>query len=503
VLVVGVGGGRDILTAKLYGVPRVQGVELNPIIVEDVMRREFKTFSGNVYGLEGVSVAVENARTFLERDRNTYDLLYCSLADTQRGTTHGAYVLSENHLYTEEAFRAYLTRLKPRGACAVLGKSDIGLTNVFLRLTATAVSALEAEGISSPGDHLLIVLTPPENGSTSMGHCVMWTKLPVAQTMLDRARRACTELGFELVWPDNGQQSRWTDSIARIVDPQRRDDFFSAAQNDLTPLVDDRPYLFYNTKPRDFLHLLMHPFSPRVAARGVEIHAFYLIMDMFMVAVVCVGALMLSPLVLFQRRELRHGGGGLFAYLLFFFALGIAYMLVEISLLEHLFLLLGDPILTFAVTLCAMLAFTGLGSLLSRRFAADTLRAAVTKVACGVVAIQVCTLLLLPRLIAAAQAGALGAKFMFVIVALAVVATPMGMLFPSGIRLVGRSGFEVTCWVWGMNGVGSVLGSVGSTMFSINLGIRATFIAGTVCYTVALLLSAFLGKRARLEGEKD
>jgi len=499
ILLIGVGGGRDILTAKLYGVQRVQGVELNPITANDVMRGQFRKFSGDVYDLGGVSVAVDNGRTFVERDDNLYDLLFCSLVDTQVGSAQGAYVLSENYLYTEEAYEAYLDRLKPGGACATIGRSDLGLGVFLLRQTCTAIAALEAKSVSEPGRHLLVVVAPPEGGSVWMGYCIMWTRSPVTEETVSRARQACADLGFELAWPNAAGPSRWADSIARLLDPQTRNDFLSAAQNDLRPLVDDRPYLFYITKPRDFLSLLIRPSGQRVATRsGVAAHSFYLLTDLFVVALIGVFALMLSPLILLRRRELGRGGRAQLTYLLFFFSLGIAYMLVEVSLLQQFFLFLGNPTLTFAVTLCAMLAFTGLGSLISKRFPSEALAARLAKVAGVAVAIQLCVWLFLPRLIAACQGSAIGAKSVLVIAVLAVVATPMGMLFPSGIRLVGRSGLEMTCWVWGMNGLGSVLGSVGSAMLSMNLGVSATFLAGTLCYCVVLALSFFLRERGAM-----
>ena len=492
-LVIGAGGGRDILTAKLFGVSDITGVELNPITAS-LMRNEFRGYSGNVYGMPGVRIAVDNGRTFVQRDDQKYDLVYTSLADTQSANSQGAYVLSENHLYTIEAFESYWDRLVDDGACSIV--TAAGWAENMTRCVNTVARALERKGVTDPASHIVVVMTPQEQDRVPC-MCITFWKKPARPEVLARARKACDALGYSVVWPPQPDKPhRWSERLGQLANAATAPQVVAAAVPDLSALSDNRPYLFYTTKPKDFLRLMW-----RLQTTGVElrahIRAFYLLMDFFVVVGVCVIALMLSPLALFRRHELRGMSGLQLKFLLLFFLLGVAYMLVEVSLLQHLFLLLGDPTLTFAVLLCAMLAFTGAGSLISRRFRAERLGRTMALVGMAAVVLQAAVLAGLPSIVYAAQGTPEAVKLAVVTVLVALLAAPMGMLFPSAIRLIGVSGLDMTCWAWGMNGVGSVLGSVGATVLSMNFGIRATFVSGIVCYAlVAVIASVVKLKRA-------
>ncbi|HOT51427.1 MAG TPA: hypothetical protein PLI07_10615, partial [Candidatus Hydrogenedentes bacterium] len=169
--------------------------------------------------------------------------------------------------------------------------------------------------------------------------------------------------------------------------------------------------------------------------------------------------------------------------------LGISFMLVEVSLLQSIFLMMGNPTLTFAVTLGVMLVFTGIGSMLSGRVDAGSLRPFLVRAAIAAAGLQIAAVCALPVLAPALQGASLALKFGFVLVLMALLATPMGMLFPSALRLAASRGFDMTCWVWGMNGVGSVLGSVCATIVAMNLGIRAVFMVGIAGYVLIALLA--------------
>ena len=491
VLIIGAGGGRDILTAKLFGVPDVTGVELNPITA-GLMRNEFRDYSGNVYGMEGVRIAVDNGRTFVQRDDQKYDLIYTSLADTQSANNQGAYVLSENHLYTIQAFESYWDRLVDDGVCSVITAAGWG--EHMTRTVNTVARALERKGVSDPASHIIVIMTP-EYPPKTPGMCIAYSKVPVSKERVLRTRKACDALGFSVAWPAQPDRPHeWTERLGQLTNAATEAQAVAKAAPDLSPLDDNRPYLFYSTKPKDFLRLMWEPHTPSMELRAY-VRAFYLLMDFFVVVCLCVLLLMFSPLLLFRRHELRQGGRLQLKFLALFFLLGIAYMLVEVSLLQHLFLLLGDPTLTFAVLLCAMLGFTGAGSLISRRFPPERLGRTMAIVALVAVVVQSAALMALPSIVYAAQGAPVGVKLAVVTVLVALLAMPMGMLFPSAIRLIGISGLNMTCWAWGMNGVGSVLGSVGATLISMNFGIRATFLSGIACYVFVVAIASVLKLR--------
>jgi len=141
--------------------------------------------------------------------------------------------------------------------------------------------------------------------------------------------------------------------------------------------------------------------------------------------------------------------------------------------------------------LAVLLAFTGLGSYLSNGFAAETLDRRLPLIALGVVAVQLAVMALVRLSMPAMLAASYPVALVAVIFLVALVATPMGMLFPSMLRLLGSRGMDMTCWAWGMNGIGSVLGSVSTTMISMNYGLTAVYAAALCGYllTAAVALS--------------
>ena len=114
-LVIGPGGGRDLVSALVFGAGRVDGVEINPIIANDVMRGQFGEFSGGIYTQPRVRIAIDDGRSFVRRSPDQYDVIQASLVDTWAATAAGAYTLTENTLYTVEAFNDYLDHLTDDG----------------------------------------------------------------------------------------------------------------------------------------------------------------------------------------------------------------------------------------------------------------------------------------------------------------------------------------------------------------------------------------------------
>lgn len=488
-LIIGVGGGCDILTAKLYGVPKIDGAELNAIIAKDVMRGAFRDYSGNVYGLDGVDVSVANGRTFAARTLNRYDIIFLSFADSQSGNNEGASIVSENHLYTAEAYETYWSRLSANGLCAISGATLWGDFWLY-RVVNTMREALVRQGVKDPARHMLVIVTPWA-GKSSRGMFTAFFREPVDPGMVGRAVGACRDLGYVLAWPPEGDPNPWSDDLARVFDDAARPGLLAESAYDLSPVVDDRPYLWFPIKPDRFMDLLLnlHGYRERLPEQIRELHVM---VGLFIGALTYVFFLMILPLVAFRRDELGRERSGRPAILAVFLLLGVAYVMIEIALLEHCFLFLGDPTLAFAVILAAMLTSSGVGSFLSRRFAVEDLKRRIGIVAVVVVAVQAGLYFLLPAVVRVFLPAGMGTKTLVAVGLVAVVATPMGMLFPSAIRWLDHRKVDMTCWVWGMNGVGSVLGSVGATILSLNFGIHVVFLTGMACYALVGGASCFL-----------
>ncbi|MBL8954408.1 MAG: hypothetical protein JNK82_26760, partial [Myxococcaceae bacterium] len=238
VAIIGTGGGRDVLTAKLARADAIDAIELNPALVE-AMRGPFAKLSGGVYDLPGVTAIVGEGRSVLARSAGNYDLIQISLIDSWAATAAGAYALSENALYTMESYHQYLSKLSPTGVVStsrwVLGGFGLELP----RLTVLAHAALKAEGYTDPLAHLVIV----QGGSVAT---VLMSRSPFTQAERDRLAALATERGFTVHWP-LGPAAPADTWVRRLLEEGPVDPRFEGLR--LTPPTDDAPFFFQVLPP--------------------------------------------------------------------------------------------------------------------------------------------------------------------------------------------------------------------------------------------------------------
>ena len=150
-LVIGPGGGRDLLSALVFGATHIDGVEINPIIASDIMEDRFRAYSGGIYTDARVAIHVDDGRSYVRRSPRRYDVIQASLVDTWAATAAGAYTLTENSLYTAEAFGEYIDHLTDGGLLTITRWVFDGLRLVSLAQAACAERGLDAS------KHLAIV----------------------------------------------------------------------------------------------------------------------------------------------------------------------------------------------------------------------------------------------------------------------------------------------------------------------------------------------------------
>jgi hypothetical protein len=257
-LVIGPGGGRDLASALVFGASRVDGVEINPIIADAVMRDRFREFSGGIYVNPRVHVTVDDGRSFVRRTSGRYDVIQASLVDTWAATAAGAYTLTENTLYTVEAFNDYLDHLTDGGILTITRWVADGL-----RLVSLAQAACEQRGWSA-ADRLAIVRQ--DNVAT-----FMLKKTPFTASEIVQLRGVAGRLGFDVLYaPGDGDalsgaqkdgraqsvhlaqnvdvDGSSTADYARLVLAPDRQQFYAAYRWDIRPTSDDRPFFFHTTK---------------------------------------------------------------------------------------------------------------------------------------------------------------------------------------------------------------------------------------------------------------
>lgn len=467
VCVIGAGGGRDVLTALRAGAASVDAVELNPHIVAAVSG-PFADYSGDPYRMPGVHAVVNEGRSHLTRATSSYDLIQISMVDSWAATAAGAYSLSENFLYTTEAFQLYWDRLTDDGV--------VSFSRWFLdrhlveaaRLALLAQDALRRKGVAEPRQHIAVAAA----GAVAT---LVLSKRPFGAEDLTRIDEVCRQRGFQRVWPPE----RTTPQLALLHGLLSAG---AAAKPppglDLSPPVDDRPF-FFQTVP-----LLGNIDRDLVARLSVNEQSVVLLRRLIVIVAALTAALFFLPVVLSGRaaRTASFWPGSAF-----FAAIGLAFLYVETSWIHRFILYLGHPSYATTVVLAAVLLGAGLGSLAAGRVSA--------RVANGV-------LLALPFVVAAVCA-ALGPVFQAtlgwgfgarVATSLALLLPPsflMGFPFPLGMT---RFGEDHRPWFWAMNGAFSVLASVSSLALSMVVGYRAVGYAAVVLYGVVWALGR--GRRA-------
>jgi SAM-dependent methyltransferase len=484
-LIIGPGGGVDVLQAVRRGRRDVTLVEINPLVVR-VVNQDLAGFSGRPYELPGVRTFVENGRTFILRTRRQWDLIDLTWVDF--GGSASALAFSENYLYTVEAYRELLRHLRPGGCFAFLRALGFGemVVSDSMRGIAVAVEALRREGVADPGRQILVA------GAFSPFHprpmCyVLVKRSPFTAEEIARARDFLRRLDFVPIWlPDGGPAaaeipepfSFFSGVIRATITTSGADleRFYREAPYDIAPSTDDNPFYFAT---RGGPHRAAGPAVKDLAA--------------------CLGLLLallvpfvLLPLVPVARRMAPLGAGG-WAALAYFSAIGAGYILIEIDLFHLLSVVLGNPTYTFATVLATLLLATGAGSLLGQRLAgAGPLALALAFIAlcAGLLTLLLGRSWLLAELVALP----LTLRVPCTVALIAPLGFLMGLPMATGVKLIGAR-LDLMMWGWALNASCSVVASVAAVYLAMEKGISFTFALGSACYLAAGLLAQELWRR--------
>ncbi|MCM3881422.1 MAG: hypothetical protein ND807_15040 [Vicinamibacterales bacterium] len=462
-LVIGPGGGRDLLTALVFGATQVEGVEVNPIITNDVMLREFRDFSGSIYANPRVSVAVDDGRSYVRRSSQRFDVIQASLVDTWAATAAGAYTLTENTLYTKEAFEDYLDHLSDRGMLTITRWVFDGL-----RLVSLAQAACETRGCSVR-DQLAVV--QQDRVAT-----FLLKKTPFTPADIDQLRDVSDRLGFTVLYAPGQQEA--TNEYAQLVLAPDRQAFYASYAKDVTPTTDDRPFFFHTTKIRD-------QFQTAFGRSMLFGNGLSALMTLMAISLTFVILFVVGPLAL-SGSELR--GSHWPRWLGYFGLLGAGFMLIEVALLQRFVLLLGHPVYSLTVTLFSLLLGTGAGSLISQRVGDADLLRRVQFVILGIVAVAILGIVALPPIIGLAISASHVARIALAVALIAPAGLLLGMPLPAGIRLMAVNHSELVPWAWGMNGALSVIGATLAVFIAMNWGFSVTLMAGAAVYLAAAVL---------------
>lgn len=474
-LVIGPGGGWDVARALASGSRDITGVEINPIIAGTIMRDRYADLSRGLYLRPDVHIVVEDGRSFVRRSSDKFQVIQATLVDTWASTAAGAFALSENNLYTTDAFRDYLLHLTDDGVVAFT-RWGFDPPRESLRLISLAIEALSQIGETDASKHIIVGREGSVEGWGARD-TVLIARKPFRSADLDRARAMMTAAGMQAVYLPGAEVRNPFYDLLHSSDPAR---YESSYTFDISPVNDNRPFFFYTVQPRDVWNFVKSA-SDRTADYKVN-KAVPLLFALFGVSVAAtLVILLLPPLVLGTRLPRRPGVLG---FLLYFLFIGCGYILIEVGLIQKFVLFLGHPTYALTVVIFSMLVSSGYGSYWSRGALRRERRlikvlgcvALLAAILAPVLSGLLTTLVWLPLPLKVALTVALIAPLGFL----------MGMPFPSGLERLEQWHPPSVRWAWALNAAASVLGSVGALVCGIYLGLIQTIIIGGLFYVAAL-----------------
>lgn len=481
VLIMGAGGGIDVLSALYYGAQTVRGVEINPSIVKAVKTR-FADFAGDIYNRPNVDVVVGEGRHVLNRDRNRYDLIQLSGVDTLSGAQASSYSFSESYLYTAEAFDEYLGHLNPDGMVSFL-RFEFDTPREMLRLMATATEALERAAVGDPAKHMVMV-----HSNYLVFANLTVKRSPFSAEEMRRLENSVEKNGFYFLYHPYRRLGKAYDDL---LDASDREAFYNNYPYRIKPVSDDDPFFFNYTKLGALTQV------PKLDSFWL----YWLGQTILHYGAALVAALSLlfvaAPLYIFYRqgRVIR----GKYRFMGYFICLGLAFMFIEIVLMQRFTLFLGQPIYSLSLVLFTLLVFAGFGSWTTRRLAVDSPALLITVFGCLIGALFI-TYLLTDLLFDALLHTSIAARLAVSVAVLAPPAFLMGFAFPLAIKLAAGFSPSMTPWGWALNGYAGVLGSFASVILAILFGFKLVYGTALIFYAIAGLLLVSLCKASKRKG---
>ncbi|MBI3476482.1 MAG: hypothetical protein HY010_12185 [Acidobacteria bacterium] len=485
--IIGPGGGVDVLRAVANGSPNVTGIEINPIIANTVMGDRYAEYSYHLYQRPDVHIHVTDGRSFVRNSKDQYDVVQMTLVDTWASTAAGAFALSENSLYTADAFREYFQHLKPDGMIAIT-RWEFHQPREALRVVSVAMEALHQLGVANPARNFIVV---SEGELDEDG-------IPVV--VLAKKSGFTAEEEAAVV----GHLEKYGDLEPLYLPSAPGANPFSAliAKNDpwafakdyaynVAPVSDNAPFFFFTLK-------LKQAFGDEGLREGIDwkVNLGVAVLGMvFLISLAAVLVFLILPMI-FGSGHAKSGGSWI--QLLYFVAVGLGFILVEIAFIQRFVLFLGHPTYALTVVIFLLLLSSGGGSLVSRRWLTEPARVWIPLLL--LVAAICIHVVVLPGLLNALVGLPFVVKLLISALLLIPLGLAMGMPFPTGLRALagaeslvqGETTGNAVEWAWAMNAASSVLGSVLAMVIAIYWGLNTTLACGAVAYLLAMGLARTL-----------
>jgi hypothetical protein len=479
VLVIGPGGGRDILSALVFEQKSILGVEINKNIIDAVNQR-FGDFTGHLDKNPRVTFINDEARSYITRQKNKFDIIHISFIDTWAATAAGAFVLTENSLYTVEAWKVFISHLNPNGILTFSRWYLQDSPAEMYRLTSLASASLKQLGAVEPRKHILITRHMWRRGTAYLPigvGTILVSKEPFSDEDLDTIEEITNEMQFDLIL---SPRSSPDSTFASIASGRDLDIFTGRIPINISAPTDDSPFFFHMLRLRDM-------FKRELLKQGLIVFymkAVFLLGSLLIIVVGLTFFCIIFPLILTTTKTTLKGTLPLF---IFFAAIGFGFMLVEISQMQRLIVFLGHPTYALSVVLFTLLLSSGLGSYSTQKMSnLGIIRSAIVRLFLLLITLTVFGKLT-PYVISIFQSSITTYRILIATIVLFPLGLFIGMAFPLGMKIAFTKSAYITPWLWGINGATSVCASVLAVAIALSFGISTSFWTGFSFYVVALI----------------
>jgi hypothetical protein len=485
--VIGIGGGRDLLTASLFGFRDITGVEYNPILVR-LFAQDYRDFSG-AGKIPGLRIFVDDGRSWFARSHEQFDLIQMSMIDSWAGTTAGAFTVSANPLYTVNGWKRFVSRLTPDGVFTVSRWYHPEHLDETARILSLAMATLFEVGEPKPAEHLYLA----GNGKLST---LIVGRAPLSMRDISTLDETIQRLHYKTLAAPNRVSA--DPILERILHAGTVDELIRIGREtplNLAPTWDANPFFFNQLRlpdpggPTSRLHAALRESG---VLHG-NLTANLTLLTLVIISMVVVMLLIIGPAMSSTRRSSVSVTLWSSAY---FLLIGVAFIFVEITLIQRMSLFLGHPIYSLAIVLFSIILASGVGSLLSERAVPLSVSSLV-----GWPLVLALYLGLLPlwwgKLLDATEMGSLIERTSVCLLTVVPAGVLMGFMFPTGMRLCTRIDSRITPWLWAVNGAGGVLASGLVVLVSIDTSLNHSLWVGAVAYALLTVVGPRLFRLER------
>ncbi|MBN1542032.1 hypothetical protein JW992_07770 [candidate division KSB1 bacterium] len=453
--VIGAGGGGDLLQPLQAGAARVYAVEVIPYINQMLTDGMLTDLTGGLYRDPRVEVITEDGRAFVRRYTNAFDILYSSSSNTFAALASGAFALAENYLFTTEAFIDYWRALSDSGYLVIEHQVYVP------RLVSELQDALSHLQIADAKAHFVVYDWPQ-----ARRNILLLSKQPLPRETIRHAitgERDVSDSPFRLLFP--APDSLRDNLVNRIV-TEGWQVATDSAKIDISPCTDNRPYIAQMGLWRNLETTRTQKLTPHSDLFGFPLS------KLIIAVIVLIIVLLIIPLNLIPYFISRQKLKGVPWF--YFFFIGMAFMIVEIVLIQKYTLFIGPSVYGIATVLLTLLLASGIGSRFSARFP-------TTLTFGGIVLWLLVDRLLLSSVTQTLASSALFSRILITSVLIFPVGFLMGMPFPKAALRVG----ELVDWGFAVNGAASVLGASGIMLVAFTWGFHSALMIAGFCYIAA------------------